>query len=102
MVAALAAAVMSVGVGAHEYRFAVYRPKVKRGVVRLNIHNYGEDDHNVVVTGPRKYVSPVSPDIASGENHTLRLRLKRRGRYWLVCVKGGHAERGMRAYLKVR
>jgi hypothetical protein len=102
MLAALAAAVMSVGVGAHEYRFAVYRATVKRGTVRLNVHNHGEDDHNLVVTGPRGYTSPLSPDIEPGTNYTLRVRLKRKGRYALVCVKGGHAAQGMKAFLRVR
>ena len=99
--AALASAV-PVGVGAREYRFGVYRPSVPRGVVKLNVHNYGEDDHNLLVRGPRGWLSQVSPDVKPGENLAFVVRLPRKGVYTLLCVKGDHAKRGMRAILRVR
>ena len=102
MIAAVALAATAVGVGAHEYRFAVYRPTVPAGPVRLNVHNFGEDAHNLVVLGPRGYRSAVSPEVRAGEDLVFRVRLRRRGAYRLVCVKGGHASRGMRTTLTVR
>lgn len=103
MIAALlAAAVSSVGIGAHEYRFGVYRPVVHRGTVRFNIHDFGEDAHNLMVFGPGGYRSAASPDVKPGQDVSFQVRLRRRGTYRLVCVKPGHANRGMRATLKVR
>ena len=102
MIAAVLAATAAVGVGAHEYRFGLYRTDVPRGAVRLNIHNFGEDAHNVLVLGPRGYRSAVSADVVPGEDLAFTVRLRRRGTYRLVCVKGGHAGRGMRARLRVR
>ena len=103
MIAALiAAAVTSVGVGAHEYRFGVYRPVVPRGAVRFNLHDFGEDAHNLMVLGPKGYRSAVSPDVEPGQDLSFQVRLRRAGTYRLVCVKPGHAKRGMATTLKVR
>lgn len=103
--AALAAAAigaMPVGVGAHEYRFGLYRTSVRPGAVQFNLHDFGEDAHNLVVLGPRGYRSAVSPDVVPGKDVAFTVRLRRRGVYRLVCVKPGHAKRGMRATLRVR
>jgi hypothetical protein len=103
--AALAAAAigaMPVGVGTHEYRFGLYRTSVRPGAVQFNLHDFGEDAHNLVVSGPRGYRSAVSPDVRPGHDVAFVVRLRRRGVYRLVCVKPGHAARGMRATLRVR
>ena len=106
IVAALAAAALHaavpVGVGAREYRFGVYRSAVPRGGVRFNIHNYGEDAHDLMVLGPKGYRSAVSPDVVPGENIALTVQLRRPGRYTLICVKPGHAAKGMKATIRVR
>jgi plastocyanin len=103
--AALAAAAIGavpVGVGTHEYRFGLYRTAVPAGTVRFNLHDFGEDAHNLVVLGPRGYRSAVSPDVVPGRDVAFDVRLRRRGAYRLVCVKPGHAAKGMRAALRVR
>lgn len=92
----------AVGVSAREYRFGLYRETVPPGVVGLNVHNYGEDDHDVVVRGPRGDLSPVSGDIDPGATLRFEVTLRRRGRYTLVCTKPGHLAQGMRATLRVR
>jgi hypothetical protein len=92
----------AVGVGAREYRFAIYRPVVRRGLVRLNVHDFGDDAHDLQVVGPHGYRSSVSPDVASGENISFTVRLRRPGRYLLLCRKPGHLASGMRAELRVR
>ena len=108
MIAAVIAAVAAVatpvpvGVGAHEYRFGVYRTAVPQGAVRFNVHDFGEDAHNLVVVGPRGYRSAVSPDVRPGVDVAFQVRLRRPGVYRLVCLKPGHAARGMRATLRVR
>jgi uncharacterized cupredoxin-like copper-binding protein len=70
--------------------------------VRFNVHDFGEDAHNLMVTGPKGYRSAVSPDVVPGENLAFTVQLKRPGRYMLVCVKPGHAARGMKAAIRVR
>ena len=103
MIAALAAVLAtSVGVGAHEYRFGVYRTAVPAGAVQFNLHDFGEDAHNLVVLGPGGYRSAVSPDVKPGVDIAFRVRLRRPGLYRLICVKPGHAAKGMRATLRVR
>jgi plastocyanin len=99
--AALHAAV-PVGVGAREYRFGVYRPSVPAGAVLFNVHDFGEDAHNLQVLGPHGYRSAVSPDVVPGETLAFKALLEQPGRYTLVCVKPGHASRGMKATIRVR
>jgi plastocyanin len=100
--AAAAIAPLPVGVGAHEYRFGLYRTSVRPGAVRFNLHDFGEDAHNLVVLGPRGYRSAVSPDVRPDHDVAFRVRLRRAGLYRLICVKPGHAAKGMRATLRVR
>ena len=114
MIAALATAALAaampvgigvatpVGIGAHEYRFGVYRSTVPAGAVRFNIHDFGEDAHNLLVSGPRGYRSAVSPDVVPGRDLSFVVRLRRPGAYRLICIKPGHAAKGMRATLRVR
>jgi plastocyanin len=101
-VAGAAGTASAVGVSAREYRFGIYRPVVPRGAVRLNVHDFGEDAHDVQVVGPHGYRSAVSPDVAPGGNLSFTVRLRRPGVYLLLCRKPGHLASGMRAELRVR
>jgi plastocyanin len=101
-VAASTAFPTAVGVSAREFRFGLYRETVPPGQVALNVHNYGEDDHDVVVKGPRGFLSAVSGDIDPGATLRFELTLKRKGRYTLLCTKPGHLDQGMKATLRVR
>lgn len=92
----------TVGVSAREYRFGVYRPVVPAGRVTLVLHNFGEDDHDVKVIGPHGYRSSVSRDVTPGGTIRVPLRLRRPGRYLLICTKPGHLHKGMKAVLRVR
>jgi len=91
-----------VGIGEREWRISAYRESVRRGRVVFNIHNYGEDAHNLQVFGPNGYKSRITPDIEPDENGTLRTQLLKRGTYRLLCVKPGHVAKGMRTTLRVR
>jgi len=84
------------------YSFGVYRTRVPTGRVRLNIHNFGEDPHDVQVRGPNGYRSSVSPEIEPGDTLSFNVRLRRPGRYLLICLQPGHAARGMKGHLTVR
>lgn len=92
----------TVGVSAREYRYGVYRPVVPAGRVTLVLHNFGEDDHDVRVRGPQGYRSAVSPDVDPQATIRFGVRLRRPGRYTLICTKPGHAQKGMTATLTVR
>lgn len=95
-----AAAATAVGVGAREYRLAVYREAAPRGVVRFNLRNFGEDAHNLVVRNRRGREVARSREVRAGARTTLRVRL-RAGRYRLVCDVADHERRGMRASFRV-
>jgi hypothetical protein len=92
----------AVGMSAREFSFGVYRTHVPAGRVHLNIHNFGEDPHDVQVRGPGGYRSSASPEIEPGDTISFRVRLRRPGRYLLICLQPGHAEQGMTAHLRVR
>ena len=64
--------------------------------------NFGEDAHNLRVSGPAGYRSAVSRDVAPAGGHLrFTVHLLRAGTYRLVCLKPGHAAKGMKATLRV-
>jgi plastocyanin len=94
----------AVGVGLREYRVALYRSRVLPGRVRLNLENLGEDGHDLRVIGPSGEPSAVrgtSPEVKPGARYTLKVTLRRRGLYRLVCTLADHEARGMVARLRV-
>ena len=91
-----------VGLGMREYRFSLYRPTVHAGRIAFNMTNYGEDRHNLRVSGPGGYRSAVSPEVAPfGGRVRFTVNLRRAGTYRLVCLEPGHAAKGMKATLRV-
>jgi plastocyanin len=92
---------VAIGVAQREFRLTVYRKKVKPGPVRLNVQNYGEDTHNLVIRGPHGYLLE-GPDIRSGERATINAKLLRRGTYMLLCTRANHEALGMRTKIAVR
>lgn len=99
--ASAAQPVTSVGVGAREFRLAIYRDSAPRGILRFNLENFGEDVHNLVVRDRRGREVARSQEARSGQRTTLRVRLAA-GRYRLVCDIADHERRGMRASILVR
>ena len=98
---AVARAPVAIGIAQHEYRISTYRKVVKPGPVKFNITNYGEDAHNLVVAGPRRFRA-TGPDVEPGERAAFRVRLRRTGTYRLLCTRANHLSLGMRAKLIVR
>jgi plastocyanin len=91
-----------VGLGMREYRFSLYRPTVHAGRVAFNMTNFGEDKHNVRLSGPHGYRSSVSPEVEPfGGKVRFTVNLRRAGTYRLVCLEPGHAAKGMKATLRV-
>jgi uncharacterized cupredoxin-like copper-binding protein len=99
---ALAAAATNVGVAEREWHLSSYATFVQRGAVTFNVHNFGEDPHDLQVRGPHGYRSAVSGQILPGATVTLVAALRRPGTYRLVCTLPGHVGRGMRATIRVR
>jgi plastocyanin len=91
----------AVGIGEREFSIAIYRPRVKPGRVKLNVRNLGEDVHDLVVRRAGRRVGGLATVVKPGATATLRLTLRRTGRYTLVCTVADHEARGMRATLRV-
>jgi hypothetical protein len=91
----------SVGLGMREYRFSVYRPTVHAGRITFNTTNFGEDAHNLRLTGPGGYRSAVSRDVEAGGRARFTVHLRRAGTYRLLCLKPGHAAKGRKGALRV-
>ena len=90
----------AVGVAQREFHITPYRRTVPVGAVKLNVRNYGEDVHNIVVRGPKGFTA-VGPDVDSGSGATWTVKLRRPGTYSLLCTRANHLKLGMKAKLKV-
>jgi plastocyanin len=92
---------VAIGVAQREYHITAYRTTVTPGRVRLNVQNFGQDTHNLVVRGPHHY-RLQGPDIRSGEHVTINARLLRPGTYMLLCTRANHQALGMWTRIHVR
>ena len=90
----------AVGVAQREFHITPYRRSVPVGAVKLNIRNYGEDVHNLVIRGPGR-VTLVGPDVEAGSGATFVVKLRRPGTYSLLCTRANHLSLGMKSKLKV-
>ena len=91
-----------IGLGMREYRFSLYRSSVHAGRLTFNMTNFGEDKHNLRLTGPGGYRSAVSAEVEPfGGRLRFTVNLRRAGTYHLVCLEPGHAAKGMKATLRV-
>lgn len=99
---AQAAAPMSrVQVVAFEFHYRLSRVRVPAGPVRIELANFGQDEHDLTlrrVGTSRRYAVPSA---LPGQRQTVTLRLKP-GLFVLKCTMADHAERGMKAHLRVR
>ncbi|MEA2474726.1 MAG: hypothetical protein QOE06_2641 [Thermoleophilaceae bacterium] len=91
-----------VGVSEREFRISPYRGSVPPGVVRFNVHNFGEDVHDLVVLSPRGRRIGATGEIEPGAQGVLRLKLNKAGVYRLVCTQADHTARGMKSRITVR
>ena len=90
----------AVGIAEREHYITPYRRSVPVGLVKLNIRNYGEDVHNLVIRGPGRFTA-VGPDVEAGTGTTWTVRLRRPGTYSLLCTRANHLKLGMKSRLKV-
>jgi plastocyanin len=92
---------VAIGVSEREFHITAYRKTVTPGRVRLNVQNYGQDTHNLVVRGPRGYLLK-GPDVRPGEHLTVNAKLLRPGTYTLLCTRANHQALGMWTRIAVR
>jgi plastocyanin len=96
-----AAPLARVQVVALEFHYRLSRVRVPAGQVRIELANFGQDEHDLTlqrVGGAKMYRLPKA---LPGERQILNLRLKP-GVYKLSCSLADHAALGMRATLRVR
>ncbi len=91
----------AVGVSELEFRIALHRETVRPGRVVFNVSNIGQDPHDLVVRRKGRVLGRLA-ELRPGEQGVLRVRLRRAGRYRVVCTVADHEERGMRSVLRVR
>jgi plastocyanin len=89
----------AVGVSEREWMVALGRLKAPHGPITFSVHNYGQDDHNLVIRKLGVQYGSTGR-IASGGQRTLTLTLKP-GVYNLFCSIPGHRQLGMAAKLTV-
>jgi len=99
--AATARAPKTIGIAEREYRISTYVWKVKPGPVKLNVSNFGQDTHNLVVIGPKGFRAQ-GPDVEPGGRGSFGATLRRPGTYLLLCTRANHTKLGMRAKLTVK
>jgi plastocyanin len=88
-------------VTALEFEYRLSRLSVRQGPALIELVNYGEDEHDLMlqrIGGTKRWRLQT---ILPGERATLSVRL-RPGRYLLWCAVADHRSRGMRATLRVR
>ena len=100
MPAQAAAPLSRVQVVALEFHYRLSRVRVPAGAVRIELANFGQDEHDLRlrrVGGSRVYHLPSALPC---ERETLNARL-RPGLYRLKCTLADHAARGMHSKLRV-
>jgi hypothetical protein len=102
LAAASAVPTTSVGVGLDEFGVAAYRRTVVPGVVKLNVTNLGEDQHDLALRTPGGRILARTAVLLPGERTTVRVRLRGEATHTLVCTLADHEKRGMRARITVR
>ncbi|WP_372791243.1 hypothetical protein [Paraconexibacter sp.] len=91
----------AVGVDLDEFDVVVYRRRAPQGTVRFNVTNHGEDPHDLVVIDAKGRRRGTVGVLQPAERRTLRLTLRTRGVYRLVCTLGNHEQRGMLARMRI-
>jgi hypothetical protein len=101
MPAQAAAPLSRIQVVALEFHYRLSRVRVPAGPVRIELANFGQDEHDLRlrrIGGSSVYHFPSA---LPGQRQTRTLRL-RPGLNRLKCTLADHAARGMRAELRVR
>jgi plastocyanin len=90
-----------VQVVAVEFHYRLSRVSVPAGPVRIELANFGQDEHNLTLRRVGATRVMAMPGALPGTRETVTLRLKP-GLYVLKCTMADHAMLGMKARLRVR
>jgi len=90
-----------VQVSALEFEYRLSRLTVRQGPALIELVNFGEDEHDLMIQRVGGTKSWRVAKIIPGKRATLAIRL-RPGRYRLWCEVADHRVQGMRATLRVR
>jgi hypothetical protein len=101
MPAQAAAPLSRVQVVALEFHYRLSRVRVPAGPVRIELANFGQDEHDLTLQRVGSSTVYQLPKALPGQREILNLRLKP-GVYRLACSLADHAARGMQATLRVR
>jgi plastocyanin len=95
-----AAPLSRVQVVALEFHYRLSRVKVPAGPVRIELANFGQDEHDLVLrkVGTTRLYSV--PRALPGQRENVTVKLKP-GLYVLKCTMADHAMLGMKARLRV-
>ncbi|HEY3050863.1 MAG TPA: cupredoxin domain-containing protein [Gaiellaceae bacterium] len=96
-----AAPLSRVQVVAVEFHYRLSRVRVPAGPVRIELANFGQDEHDLQLRRVGTSKAYTVPSALPGQRQTVTLRLKP-GLYVLKCTMADHAMRGMEAHLRVR
>ena len=95
-----AAPLTRVQVVAVEFHYRLSRVRVHAGPVRIELANFGQDEHDLRLQRVGGATVYELPNALPGERQTLTVRL-RPGVYRLWCAMADHAALGMQATLRV-
>jgi plastocyanin len=85
-----------------DYSITPQRIEARPGRLTFTVDNAGRIAHNLVVLRPSGgEVKPRLPSLRPGDQGRFTVRLRRRGRYDLICSLGNHRELGMSGILTV-
>jgi uncharacterized cupredoxin-like copper-binding protein len=83
---------VKITVVAREFSFTFSKAKVKVGTtVTFKLVNKGQVEHNLVFTTLGKATALIQP----GASTTLKVKFRKKGRFFYICSVPRHAERGM-------
>ena len=85
-----------------EYSLTLSRAKLRAGDAIVQLHNFGEDPHDLHLQRAGSSRVFAIGEVEPGETGTLELRLRRRSSYRLWCSIDPHAALGMEATLRTK
>ena len=77
-------------------------PKAPPGPARIELHNSGEDPHDMVIKRLGGNAKHRFDELPPGESQELELKLRAGSRYNLWCTLPGHRSQGMEATMRVK
>ena len=101
MPAQAAAPLARVQVVALEFNYRLSRVRIPAGPVKIELANFGQDEHDLTLRRVGTTRVYTVPSVLPGQRRTVTLKL-RPGLYVLKCTMADHAQRGMKARLRVR